>query len=308
MARRRKGRPVSGWVIIDKPVGPTSTHVVNIVRRAFDAQKAGHAGTLDPLATGILPVALGEATKTIPFVMDARKTYRFTVKWGEATATDDAEGEVIARSDLRPARAEIEAVLSRFTGEIEQVPPQFSAIKVEGERAYDLARAGVEVELKARKVTIFKIKLTGMPDEAHAEFEILCSKGTYVRSLARDMAEALGTCGHVVKLHRAATGPFAEAASIPLEKLKDLSHSAPASGPLEAFLLPIETALDDIPALALDGSDTAKLKRGQAVLLRGRDAPVFDGPVLTLHKGEPVALTEYDRGSLRPVRVFNLSH
>ena len=146
MARRRKGRPVSGWVIIDKPVGPTSTHVVNIVRRAFDAQKAGHAGTLDPLATGILPVALGEATKTIPFVMDARKTYRFTVKWGEATATDDAEGEVIARSDLRPARAEIEAVLSRFTGEIEQVPPQFSAIKVEGERAYDLARAGVEVE------------------------------------------------------------------------------------------------------------------------------------------------------------------
>lgn len=307
MGRRRKGDQVNGWVVVDKPAGPTSTHVVNIVRRAFNAQKAGHAGTLDPLATGVLPVALGEATKTIPYVMEAEKVYRFTVKWGEATATDDAEGEIIATSAHRPSKQEIEACLEGFLGEIEQVPPQFSAIKVDGERAYDLARAGEEVALKSRIVTIFEAGLLGQPDADHAEFEIVCSKGTYVRALARDMGEALGACGHVSGLRRTATGPFDEEMSIPLDKIRDLSHSAPASGPLEAFLLPVETALDDIPALALDGNDTAKLRRGQAVLLRGQQAPVFDGPVLATHRGEPVALTEYDRGTLKPVRVFNLT-
>lgn len=307
MGRRRKGDPISGWVVVDKPAGPTSTHVVNIIRRAFNAQKAGHAGTLDPLATGVLPVALGEATKTIPYVMDAEKVYRFTVKWGEATSTDDTEGEVVATSEKRPSRDEIEACLDGFLGEIEQIPPQFSAIKVAGERAYDLARAGEEVELKSRIVTIYEAELLDVPDADHAEFEIVCSKGTYVRAIARDMGEALGTRGHVSALRRAASGPFEEEMSIPLDKIKELSHDAPASGPLEAFLLPVETALDDIPALAMDGNDTAKLRRGQAVLLRGQQAPVFEGHVLATHKGQPVALTEYDRGSLKPVRVFNLS-
>lgn len=306
MSRRKTGDAVTGWVIVDKPSGPTSSDVVNRVRRLFNARKAGHAGTLDPLATGILPVALGEATKTVPFIIDAAKGYRFTVCFGTATATDDAEGEVVAQSPVRPSAAAIEATLPRFKGPIEQVPPAFSAIKVDGERAYARARAGETVEMKPRPVTIHEIRLLGCPDADHAELEILCSKGTYVRSLARDLALALGTVGHVSALRRTRHGPFAEAAAIPLDKLCALGHIAPAPD-LGAHLLPLETALDDIPALAVSGEDAARLKQGQGVLLRGRDAPILSGSVLATHRGDPVALTEYEKGELRPVRVFNLA-
>lgn len=305
MARHKKGDPVSGWVVVDKPLGPTSSDVVNRVRRAFNAQKAGHAGTLDPLATGILPIALGEATKTVPFVIDATKGYRFTIRFGEQTSTDDAEGEVVAASPARPTDAEIEAMLPRFQGPIEQVPPAFSAIKVDGERAYARARAGEVVEMKPRPVTIHEIRLVSRPDADHAELEILCSKGTYVRSLARDLALALGSVGHVSALRRTRHGPFREAAAIPLDKLLALGHIAPAPG-LGAHLLPLETALDDIPAQAVSAEDAARLRKGQGVLLRGRDAPILSGSVLATHRGNPVALTEYGQGELRPVRVFNL--
>lgn len=305
MARRKKGDPVSGWVVVDKPLGPTSSDVVNKVRRAFNAQKAGHAGTLDPLATGVLPIALGEATKTVPFVIDATKGYRFTIRFGEETSTDDAEGEVVRTSPARPSDAEIGAMLSRFQGPIEQVPPAFSAIKVDGERAYARARAGETVEMKPRPVTIHEIRLVSRPDPDHADLEILCSKGTYVRSLARDLALALGSAGHVSALRRTRHGPFREEAAIPLDKLLALGHIAPAPG-LGAHLLPLETALDDIPALAIGAEDAARLRKGQGVLLRGRDAPILSGSVLATHRGDPVALTEYGQGELRPVRVFNL--
>jgi len=307
MGRRKKGDLVSGWVIVDKPVGPTSTQVVGIVRRVFNAQKAGHAGTLDPLAEGILPIALGEATKTIPFVVDSEKVYRFTVKWGEATATDDAEGEIIATSAIRPDRQAIEGALEGFLGEISQVPPQFSAIKVAGERAYDLARDGETVDLKARAVTIYEAQLLDVPDEDTASFEIVCSKGTYVRAIARDLAEALSTRAHVIALRRLATGPFSEDRSILLDKLKEFGNSAPARDTLWANLLPLETALDDIPVVAVSEADATRLKQGQAILLRGRDAPVIEGLALTVADGTPVALAEYDRGELKPVRVFNVS-
>lgn len=305
MARHRKGDDVSGWVLIDKPLGPTSSDVVNKVRRAFNARKAGHAGTLDPLASGVLPVALGEATKTVPFIIDASKSYRFTIRFGIATTTDDAEGEVSATSDHRPSPAAIEAALAGFRGEIDQVPPAFSAIKVAGERAYDLARAGEVVELASRRVTIYEARLLTCPDRDHAELEISCSKGTYVRSMGRDLALALGTVGHIVALRRTRHGPFGEERAIPLDKLLALGHIAADSSTLREHLLPIETALDDIPALALSGDDAAKLKRGQGVLLRGRDAPILSGPVLATYRGDPVALTEYRKGELWPVRVFN---
>lgn len=307
MGRRKKGDPVSGWVIVDKPVGPTSTQVVGAVRRAFNARKAGHAGTLDPLAEGILPIALGEATKTIPFVVDGEKVYRFTVKWGEATSTDDAEGEIIATSANRPDKQAIEAALAGFLGDISQVPPQFSAIKIAGERAYDLARGGETVDLKARTVTIYEAELLAIKTPDTSLFEITCSKGTYVRALARDLGEALGTKAHVIALRRLAAGPFDEERSILLDKLKEFGNSAPARDTLWANLLPLETALDDIPVVAVSDGDATRLKQGQAILLRGRDAPVIEGLALTVADGTPVALAEYDRGELKPVRVFNIS-
>lgn len=306
MSRRKNGEAISGWVIVDKPVGPGSTDVVSRVRRLYNARKAGHAGTLDPLASGILPIALGEATKTVPFILDASKSYRFTIRFGISTATDDAEGKVIAESPVRPSGPEIEAALRTFTGEISQVPPAFSAIRIGGERAYDLARAGEAVELKARTVTVHAARLLGRPDDDHAEIEISCSKGTYVRSLARDLALALGTVGHVSALRRTAHGPFRESAAIPLDKLMALGHIAPASDTLRKHLLPLETALDDIPALAVSEQDASRLRQGQGVLLRGRDAPILSGSVLATHRGDPVALTEYSQGELKPVRVFNL--
>jgi tRNA pseudouridine55 synthase len=305
---RREKRDVHGWVVLDKPVGMTSTQAVGAIKRLFACKRAGHAGTLDPLASGCLPIALGEATKTVPFVMDGRKTYSFTVRWGEERDSDDAEGAVTATSDARPSGEAIEALLPSYTGTISQVPPRYSAIKVDGERAYDLARDGETVELAARPVEIFRLKLVNSPDADHAEFRAECGKGTYVRSLARDMGRALGCLGHIKALRREAVGSFGENAMISLEQLTGLCHRAAAGeGSLADAILPVETALDDIPALAISRGDAARLHRGQAVLLRGRDAPIFRGTVYVTASGVLIALAEVDRGEIVPKRVFNLA-
>ncbi|ODA66358.1 tRNA pseudouridine synthase B [Methyloligella halotolerans] len=306
MARRRKGLPVHGWLILDKPEGMTSSQAVGKLRYLFNAQKAGHAGTLDPLATGILPIGFGEATKTMPYVVDGTKAYRFTIRFGAETDTEDAEGAITARSDARPDRAAIEAALPRFTGEIEQVPPRYSALKVDGERAYDLAREGSDFELAARTVTIDSLDLVDMPDSDHAVIETQCGKGTYIRSLARDLARNLGARGHVSALRRTRVGPFTESAAISLEKLEELGHSAAGRDALLGQLKPLETALDDIPALAISGDDAARLRRGQPVLIRGRDAPIIEGPAYATSRGRLVAVGEVDRGEMRPTRVFNI--
>jgi len=308
MARRRKGQAVSGWILLDKPAGMTSTRAVAAVRQALDAQKAGHAGTLDPMATGLLPIALGEATKTVPHVMDASKIYRFTVRWGQATDTDDAEGAIVATSDARPDRAAIEATLPRFTGEIDQTPPRFSAIKVAGERAYDLARAGERVDLASRRVAVHRLVLEAMPDADRAEFLMECGKGAYVRSLGRDLAAALGTVGHIEKLRRIAVGSFREAAAISLETLTALGHSAAAS----THMLPVETALADIPALALTEAEAGRLRAGQSVgLLRRSDlnriGSLEDGALVrATADGRLVAIARYESGEVKPVRVLHL--
>ena len=309
MGRRKSGEAISGWICLDKTYDLTSTQAVGRVRRIFNAQKAGHAGTLDPLATGILPIALGEATKTVPFMMDADKTYRFTIEWGRTTATLDREGETLAESDVRPATAAIEAALPAFVGEIQQVPPAYSAIKVDGERAYDLARAGEEVVLKARPVVIHSARLVGQPDPDHAEFEIACGKGTYVRALVRDLALALGACGHVSALRRTRVGPFSEDRAITLEMLEDFRHK-PAF--LEA-LLPVETALDDIPELAVTAEDAFRLKQGRPIVLVPRQVetlkarlPAGSRTVSAMADGVVVALCEMRMGRLEPTRVFHL--
>ena len=305
---RRDKRDVHGWVILDKPVGMTSTHAVSVVKRLFSAKRCGHAGTLDPLASGCLPIAMGEATKTVPFVMDGRKLYRFTVQWGEERDTDDSEGRVVETSEKRPTVEEIRAVLPSYVGTIQQVPPQYSAIKIEGERAYDLAREGQTVELKARTVDIGRLELIEAPDADHAVLEAECGKGTYVRSLARDIGRALGCYGHVSALRRTAVGPFVPETMILLEQLEAVCHRAAAGeGNLADALMPVETALDDIPAVAVDRSDAARLTRGQAVLLRGRDAPNFRGTVSVTVAGELLALAELDHGEIVPKRVFNLA-
>jgi len=303
MARRRKkGNPVNGWVCVDKPVGVTSTQVVGKVRYAFDAQKAGHAGTLDPLASGILAVALGEATKTIPYAVDTRKTYRFTVRWGEQTSTDDAESEAIATSDMRPDAAAIEAVLPEFTGEIMQLPPRFSAIKLAGERAYDLARNGEEFELSPRPVKVNSLKLLEVKDADNAIFELICGKGTYVRSLARDLGLRLGTVAHARDIRRLQVGPFNESNAISLDKLEQLVHNPS----LSAHLLPVETPLDDIPAMAITGSDATRLKRGQPILARNGQLHPSDALICARIHGKAVALGFVEAGEFRPVRIFNI--
>ncbi|MCA0249835.1 MAG: tRNA pseudouridine(55) synthase TruB [Proteobacteria bacterium] len=301
MARRRKGDKVDGWVVLDKPEGLGSTPAVGRVRRLFGAQKAGHGGTLDPLASGVLPIALGEATKTVPFVMDGRKEYRFTLRFGEARSTEDREGEVTATSEVRPEDAAIAAALPAFQGEIEQMPPVFSALKVDGRRAYDLARAGEAVELKPRKVLIERLEFLGRPDRDHADFVVGCGKGTYIRSLGRDLAVALGTVGHLSMLRRTVAGPFREAAAISLPKLEALGH-IPA---LFGALAPVATALDDIPALAVTEAQADRLRQGQPVLLT-RDAPP-SGALVRAELGDRlVALVRSDGVALQPVRVFNL--
>jgi tRNA pseudouridine55 synthase len=305
---RRDKRDVHGWVVLDKPIGMTSTQAVAIVKRLFQAKRAGHAGTLDPLASGGLPIAMGEATKTVPFVMDGRKRYRFTVCWGEERDTDDTEGKVTRSSELRPSTEAIRERLPQFTGLIEQTPPQYSAIKIQGERAYDLARDGETVELKPRPVEIFELNLIEQEDDRHSVFEAECGKGTYVRALARDIGRLLGCYGHICGLRRTLVGPFGEADMIPLEQLEALcDRAASGEGSLADALLPVETALDDIPALAVTRADAARLHRGQAVLLRGRDAPNCSGTVYVTVAGRLLALAEIGNGELIPKRVFNLT-
>jgi tRNA pseudouridine55 synthase len=305
---RRIKRDVHGWIVLDKAVGMTSTQAVGAIKRLFQCKRAGHAGTLDPLASGCLPIALGEATKTVPFVMDGRKIYRFTVRWGQERDTDDADGAVTATSDARPTRAAIEALLPGYTGTVSQVPPRYSAIKVDGERAYDLARDGETVELAARPVQIHRLEIVNLPDPATTDFEAECGKGTYVRSLARDIGRALGCYGHIQALRRLAVGPFAGSDMISLEQLTVLcDRTAAGEGSFAGTLLPVETALDDIPALAVNRSDAARLQRGQSALLRGRDAPIVRGMVYVTVSGQLVALAEVDRGEIVPKRVFNLA-
>ncbi len=307
---KRGKRIVNGWVILDKPLGITSTQALGKVRWQLSAAKGGHGGTLDPLATGVLPLAFGEATKALPYVVDASKTYRFTIRFGIETTTLDAEGEVTATSDLRPETAAIEAALPAFHGTIQQVPPVFSAIKVDGERAYDLARAGEAVELAARAVDILSFRLVERPDADHATFEVDCGKGTYVRSLARDLSLALGTVGHVVMLRRLRVGPFGlDRATTPehiqnlVENHPDLLHTSPPDG----ILLPVVTALDDIPALAVTAGDARALKDGRAIGMPGtvqqRDG---DAVVRLMAPTGLVALGRVDGPLVRPVRVFHL--
>jgi len=313
MAKHKRGQPVHGWVVLDKPSGITSTQAVAQVRRIFNAQKAGHAGTLDPLATGILAIALGEATKTVPFAQDAAKIYRFTATWGQSRDSDDSEGKITGTSDARPTRAAIEAVLPNFTGTLTQVPPAYSAIKVQGERAYDLAREGKEPDLQPRQVSVHEARLVEA-EAGQAVFEILCGKGTYVRSWVRDIARALGTLGYVSQLRRTRIGGFLEKDAVGLETLTPLLHSPAAF----AYLKPISTALDGIPALAVTGSDAARIRSGNPILIRAnlfarmKDGFADDGGLqgqtvfLTEEAGAPVALAEIAEGELRPFRVFQL--
>ena len=303
---RKRGEPVHGWVALDKPLGMTSTQAVGKIRWLFNAEKAGHGGTLDPLATGLLPIALGEATKTVSYAMDGRKVYRFTAKWGEERTTDDLEGEISKSSVHRPSHIDIESMLIKYIGEIQQKPPAFSAIKVDGERAYDLARAGEAVDLAARPVLIEALRIVDIPDADHATFEVTCGKGTYIRSLARDMGRALGCLGHVTMLRRIAVGPFTEAHMIPLEKLEELRHKAPGDNAKEGALLPIETVLDGIPAQAVDERQAQRLRLGQPVLLRGANAPIAAQAVLVSCGSRPVGICTIEQGELKPKRLFNL--
>jgi tRNA pseudouridine55 synthase len=302
---RRQKRDIDGWVVLDKPVGMTSTYAVAAVKRAFAAKKAGHAGTLDPLASGILPIALGEATKTVPFVMDGRKTYRFTVQWGVETDTDDADGAAVATSDVRPDAAAIRATLPRFTGSIMQAPPKFSAVKIAGERAYDLARAGETVTIEPRPVEVARLALVDMPDADHAAFEAECGKGTYVRALARDLGRALGTRGHVVALRRTAVGPFTEVDAVTLADLPAPDEPAPAAD-MPRSLLPVAVGVAGLPCLTVSRADAARLARGQPVLLRGRDAPLVAGWAAVATEGQLIALVEGVEGELCPRRVFHM--
>jgi tRNA pseudouridine55 synthase len=310
MARNKKGVPVHGWLNLDKPIGMTSTQALGRVRRILNAQKLGHAGTLDPLATGILPIALGEATKTIPYAQDADKVYRFTVQWGEARDTDDCEGDVTDTSPNRPARAEVEALIPRFVGDIEQTPPRFSAIKIDGQRAYDLARAGEAVEIKSRTVSVYTLNLLETTDDT-AIFELECGKGTYVRSIARDMGQILGCFGHVSALRRLAVGGFTEEDAISLDVFEKMMQSATP----DQVLHPVETVLDDIPALAMTDAEISRIRQGQTLKFISRPdydrltvAGVDDMTDLVLAVGDnkPLALLQKNGIELHPIKVFNL--
>ncbi|MCC1491923.1 tRNA pseudouridine(55) synthase TruB [Cognatishimia sp. F0-27] len=300
MGRKRKGRDISGWLVVDKPAGLTSTAVVNKVRWAFQARKAGHAGTLDPEATGVLAVALGEATKTVPYITDALKAYRFTIRFGAATNTDDAEGEVIATSDARPEDDQIKDALNRFVGEIQQVPPAFSAVKIDGERAYKRARDGETVQLDARPLWVEELVLIDRPDRDTAELEMVCGKGGYVRSIARDLGEALGCYAHVERLRRTWSGPFdAEEDGISLEKIEELAHD-PA---LDAYLKPLEAGLADLPELRATAEGAARLRHGNPGMVLGGDVEYGD-EAWASYDGAAVAVGTFRAGSLHPARVF----
>ena len=306
MARKRKGDPVHGWVNVDKPLNMTSTQVVGRVRHLFNAQKAGHAGTLDPLASGILPIALGDATKTVPYMMDAVKAYRVTIMWGEHRDTCDAEGAVIATSDARPSTRDVHRVLPNFTGVIDQSPPRFSAIKIDGKRAYDLARAGTVVEMKSRKVRIDTITVIESESDS-VTLEVICGKGTYIRSLARDLARALGSEGYVGKLRRLQVGPFKETDSFSLDVLEEFCHT----GRVLEGLRPVETALDDIPVCATTIADVRNLKHGRAIVppsdFLKRHNGAIPETVLVKIEGQAIALCREKDGLLAPFRVFNIS-
>lgn len=294
-------QPLHGWLVLDKPLGLSSTQALGRARKLLGGKKAGHGGTLDPLASGVLPLAFGEATKLIPYVMDGEKEYLFSVRWGEQRTTDDAEGEVMASSDCRPTENEIRAVLPRFSGEIDQTPPTFSAIKVAGQRAYDLARAGKPPEMEARKVQIHGLELLSCPDAQTADFRVRCGKGTYVRSLARDLALNLGTFGYVSALRRTKVGPFTLESAISLDKLAELSHNRRA----HEGLLEIGSALDDIPGLNLTDSEAQRLRTGRSFLLRPDQLSLINAPVfLASHQGTPVALAKVQAGEVVVVRGF----
>ncbi|MGX5667645.1 tRNA pseudouridine(55) synthase TruB [Rhizobium daejeonense] len=304
--RKPKGRPVSGWLILDKPVDFGSTEAVSKIKWLFNAQKAGHAGTLDPLASGMLPIALGDATKTVPYVMDGRKIYEFTVTWGEERSTDDLEGEVTQSSDARPTEEAIRALLPSYTGVISQVPPQFSAIKIAGERAYDLARDGETVEIPSREVEIFRLTLLKCEAD-RAWFEVECGKGTYVRSLARDFGRELGCYGHISELRRSFVAPFAEDTMVPLaelaalEKIEDRDERLAA---LDAFLIDTGEALSGLPHIAITEDQAHRLRMGNPILLRGRNAPVSEADAFATAGGKLVAIGEIGEGEFRPRRVF----
>ena len=304
--KKPKGRPVSGWLILDKPVDFGSTEAVSKIKWLFNAQKAGHAGTLDPLASGMLPIALGDATKTVPYVMDGRKIYEFAVTWGEERSTDDLEGEVTATSDKRPAEQAIRDLLPSYTGTITQVPPQFSAIKIAGERAYDLARDGETVEIPSHEVEIFRLTLLGATaDKAH--FEVECGKGTYVRALARDFGRELGCYGHISELRRTFVAPFAEDRMVPLadlvalEKIEDRDERLAA---LDEYLIDTAEALSNLPHLPVTDDQAHRLKMGNPVILRGRDAPVAETEAYATARGKLIAIGEIGQGEFRPKRVF----
>ena len=309
MARQRKprGRALDGWLIVDKPAGMTSTDVVNRVRRWFDAQKAGHGGTLDPLATGLLPIAFGAATKTVPYVMDGTKLYRFTLRWGEARDTDDADGQVTATTELRPTDAQIEAALPALRGDIMQIPPVYSAIKVAGERAYDMAREGRPPVLEARPARVDRFELVEHLDADHSVFEVQSGKGVYMRSLARDLAIACGTLGHIAALRRLRVGPFTETQAIPLDKLVRAEDTPPTS---PDFLLAVSTALADIPALALTDAEASGLSHGQAislVTLMGRIPRAADpegGLARAMAGSRVIGLCRLQDGWLKPERLL----
>ncbi|HEX2147129.1 MAG TPA: tRNA pseudouridine(55) synthase TruB [Pseudorhizobium sp.] len=305
--RKPKGRPVSGWLVLDKPVDFGSTEAVSKIKWLFNAQKCGHAGTLDPLASGMLPIALGDATKTVPYDIDGRKVYEFTVTWGEERLTDDLEGEVTQRSDKRPAEDQIRDLLPNYTGTINQVPPQFSAIKIAGERAYDLARDGETVEIPSREVEIHRLTLLGCPDANSAHFEVECGKGTYVRALARDFGRDLGCYGHISTLRRTFVAPFAEDRMVPLrelvalEKIEDREERLAA---LDAFLIDTAEALSSLPHLAITEDQAHRLRMGNPIILRGRDAPLDEADAYATARGKLVAIGEIGQGEFRPKRVF----
>ena len=301
MARNRKGRDISGWLVVDKPAGLTSNAVVNKVKWAFNAKKAGHAGTLDPEATGVLAIALGEATKTVPFVTDALKAYAFTVRLGQATNTDDAEGEVIAESDARPTDEEIAAALPPFVGEVMQVPPKFSAVKIDGQRAYKMARDGEDVELAARPLWVESLQMTGRPDADHVDLELVCGKGGYVRSIARDLGEALGCHGHVRQLRRVWSGPFEAAEGVTMDRIEELARTED----IDALLIPVDVALDCMPEVRATDEGFARLRNGNPGLVIASDVE-YGEECWASHDGKPVAVGIFRAGELHPNRVFNL--
>lgn len=300
MARRRKGRDLSGWLVVDKPAGPTSTAVVNKVRWALNANKAGHAGTLDPDATGVLAVALGEATKTVPFITDALKAYVFTVRLGVSTNTDDAEGEALKTSDKRPGDDAIKDALGPFIGDIQQVPPQFSAVKIDGERAYKRARDGEEMELAARDLFVESLLLVDRPDADHVTLEMVCGKGGYVRSIARDLGEALGCYGHVRELRRIWSGPFEASDGLTMGQIEEMAR-APE---LDEHILPLEKGLDDLPEVKATAEGAVKLRNGNPGMVIG-PAVEYGDECWASFEGRAVAVGRFKAGELHPSRVFN---